>query len=118
MEFLSPTNADGHGPEGLYYNRPWEFDGYHDFQRYSQAFTNAWNSALAAQRQAREEAHREARMAALDSRTSYLEGRLADLDRSPSLRGSRGGASRTLDLDQLRADGAKNRDRFSEDMGW
>jgi len=108
------TNADGHGPEALYHNRPWEFDDYRNFQKYSQAFTSAWHAGIEAQRQAQARAQRDAEIAHLNGRSAYLEGRIAELERQPSTRGTRGNG---LDLDQLRADGAKNWERFESDMG-
>ena len=39
------ATADGIGPEALYYNQPWEFHDYANFQKYSQAFTNAWHAS-------------------------------------------------------------------------
>jgi membrane-associated protease RseP (regulator of RpoE activity) len=83
------VGAEGHGVEGLYYNRPWEFNDYANYQQYSQAFTQAWNDSIAAYRQAQEQSRRDAQLAYLGSEVSYLEGRIDELEHSPSHRDSR-----------------------------
>lgn len=109
------AGAGGPGPEGLYFNQPWAFEDYRNFQQYSEAFTDAWHAGIEAQRQAEVRARRDADAAYMHSRTASLEGRIADLERQPSTRGTRGGG---IDLQQLRADGARNWDRFRSEMDW
>jgi hypothetical protein len=108
--------ADGHGVEGLYYNQPWAFDDYANFQQYSQAFTEAWNDGIAAyeeqQRIAQEQATHDARYASMGSEISYLNGRIDDLERRPSSREDRMGSH----IDELRRDGAKNWEEFSKSL--
>lgn len=82
--------ADGYGTEGLYFNQPWAFDDHEEFQQVSQAFTNAWNSGLQAYAAAQEQARVDGQIAYLNTQTSYLQGRIEDLERMPSQRASRG----------------------------
>ena len=81
--------ADGYGVEGLYYNQPWAFDKYRNFEQYSHAFVDAWNAGIEAQRQAEEQARRDAQYAYMSSEISSLQGRIDELERQPSQRGSR-----------------------------
>ena len=109
----------GIGPEALYYNRPWEFVDYDNFQRYSQAFTDAWHAGWQAHYEAERRAYEDAQFA-------YLNGELNALRSShrgsPSMRGSHvrtsAGGSQGLDRDSLRADGAQNWSDFKGEMGW
>lgn len=84
------VGADGYGTEGLYFNQPWTFDDHAEFQQYSQAFTDAWNSGIQAHAAAQERARVDGQIAYLNSQTSYLQGRIDDLERMPSRRESRG----------------------------
>ena len=106
------VDADGIGVEGLYYNQPWAFDEYASFQQYSQAMVDAWNSGIQAYQQQQEQARRDAQFAYLSSEVSHLQGRLHELERRPSERGSR------LDIAQLRANGDQAWKDFSESMDW
>ncbi|MEL6712710.1 MAG: PDZ domain-containing protein [Planctomycetota bacterium] len=110
------TGAAGHGPEGLYFNRPWAFVEHRNFQRYSEAFTRGFRSAIEAQRAAQERAWRDARIASLTSRTDHLQNRINELESQPSVRDSR--PAGWIDRDRLREQGAKNWESFKDRMDW
>ena len=106
------VGADGIGPEGLYYNQPWAFEDYDNFQQYSEAFTNAWHSGWNSYRAQQEKARTNAQLSYLSSEVSHLNGRIDELESRPSYRDSR------LDVSQLKAAGARNWENFKGQMDW
>lgn len=107
-------NASGYGPEGLYYDRPWADAEYRSFEQYSRAFTNAWNASIEASRRAEEQARQDAQVAYLNSEVSSLGARLDGLES----RNERSSRQTGLNVDSLRAEGAKNWSKFSSKMDW
>jgi hypothetical protein len=107
------VNADGFGVEGLYYNQPWAFEDYANFQKYSQMFTQAWHDGWDAYHAEQERQRQASWDAYQSSRIASLNDRITDLENRPSQR-----TSRELRIGDLTAQGARNWEDFKQDMDW
>ncbi len=107
--------AQGYGTEGLYFNQPWAFDDYANFQQYSQAFSNAWHAGFDAHAQAQEQARRDAQYAYMSSEITHLQGQLDDLERRPSRRGTRPTVEGLVDYYKSQPQSYRDRHEFWRD---
>lgn len=108
--------AEGYGTEGLYYNQPWAFEDYENFQQYSEAFSNAWHASFDAYAQAQEQARQDAQYAYMSSEMSYLQGRISDLESRPSQRDTRTMGQRLVDDYNSTPQAVRDRNEFWRDL--